>query len=54
MLLEKDKFGRVKEHMQDYQVIAMIVLLGCVIGFALLILDLGFLSWFFLGHDFLF
>ncbi|CAJ2673462.1 unnamed protein product [Trifolium pratense] len=28
MLLEKDKFGRVKEHMLDYQVIAMIVLLG--------------------------
>ncbi|XP_050892380.1 urease accessory protein D isoform X2 [Lathyrus oleraceus] len=28
MLLEKDSFGRVKEHMLDYQVIAMIVLLG--------------------------
>ncbi|XP_073225478.1 urease accessory protein D isoform X4 [Cicer arietinum] len=28
MLLEKEKLGRVKEHMLDYQVIAMIVLLG--------------------------
>ncbi|XP_057433301.1 urease accessory protein D-like [Lotus japonicus] len=28
MLLEKEKIGCIKDHMQDYQVIAMIVLLG--------------------------
>lgn len=39
MLLEKDKFGRVKEHMLDYQVIAMIVLLGWVVCIAIFVLD---------------
>lgn len=39
MLLEKDSFGRVKEHMLDYQVIAMIVLLGWVVCIAIFILD---------------
>lgn len=40
MLLEKDKNGRMKEHMQGYQVTAMIVILGWVTGIVLLILDL--------------